>query len=162
MIITFKDLLASAIRPALKIIDLKESPESLVMIFAIGLQESAFALRRQMNNGPAASFWQFEKGGGVRGVLQHSASKDKAIVLCAARGVLPDSQSVWQVMLTDDVMGAGMARLLLLTDPKPIPKISDTQGAWNYYERNWRPGKPHPAKWPAYHNQAVEFVNSLN
>ncbi len=34
------------------------------------------------------------------------------------------------------------ARLLLWTDAKPLPAIGDEQGAWDYYLRNWRPGKP--------------------
>lgn len=161
MITTFDKLLATAIRPALSILKLPETPEALVMLFAIGLQESAFAARRQMNNGPAASFWQFEKGGGVRGVLRHPVSRDGAVRLCSALNCLPDEQRVWQTMFHDDTLGAGMARLLLLTDPRPLPKPGDVAGAWAYYERNWRPGKPHPAKWPGYHAQAVAFVNSL-
>ena len=155
---TFDEITKRAILPALKILGMPLTPEAHVMLLAIGLQESAFAVRRQMGNGPAASFWQFERGGGVRGVLRHKASRDGAIKLCSAAQVLPDEQHVWQAMLYDDVLGAGMARLLLLTDPKPLPALSDSDGAWAYYERNWRPGKPHPAKWPGYHAQAVAFV----
>lgn len=162
MIITFPGLLDAAIRPALSIIKVGESPKSLAMLFAIGLQESEFEVRRQHNNGPAASFWQFERGGGVRGVLRHPASRDKAVTLCGACGVPPDEQRVWQAMLHDDVLGAGMARLLLLTDPKPLPELDDPMGALACYERNWRPGKPRPAKWPRNHAQAVAFVRALS
>jgi hypothetical protein len=47
------------------------SNEAIVMLLAIGLQESRFQHREQIG-GPAVSFWQAEKSGGmVRGVLNH-------------------------------------------------------------------------------------------
>ncbi len=150
------DVLELAYLPAIAIIGVKDSPQARVMMLSIGLQESRFQYRRQMGNGPAKSFWQFERGGGVLGVLNHPASKGKAADLCRARGVAPDSMYVWNKMEFDDVLGAGLARLLLLTDPKPLPRIDDTQGAWAYYVNNWRPGKPHIGTWPACHDAAVK------
>lgn len=129
-----------------------------VMLLAIGQQESAFEHRVQMGNGPARSFWQFERGGGVKGVLQHPASKVFAAALCRSRDVPATAQEVWARMAADDVLGCGMARLLLLTDPAPLPALTQRDMAWAYYERNWRPGKPHPEKWPAYHALAVAAV----
>ena len=68
------DVVEKAIRPALAALPARmRSREAVVMLLAIGLQESLFKYRRQMANGPARGFWQFEKMGGVAGVLQHRA-----------------------------------------------------------------------------------------
>ena len=63
----------SMIDPALLLLPAKmESPQAVVMLLAIGLQESRFEYRRQMGNGPAKSFWQAEQGGGmVTGLLRY-------------------------------------------------------------------------------------------
>lgn len=131
-----------------------DSVQARQMLLAIGLQESKFLYRRQLGNGPAASFWQFEKGGGVKGVMTHPTSSAIARDVCAARGVLFDQTAVWLAMQTDDVLGCCFARLLLLTDPAPLPSVIDAAGGWRYYERNWRPGKPHRETWDAYWSAA--------
>jgi len=40
----------------------------------------------------------------------------------------------------DDVYAAGMARLLLWTDPKALPALNRPNDAFEYYLRTWRPG----------------------
>lgn len=52
--------------PALKLLPSMDSVRARMMLLAIGLQESRFEHRRQLGNGPARGFWQFESGGGVR------------------------------------------------------------------------------------------------
>lgn len=152
---TLDQIISDAYLPALALIGVADSRPARVMVLTIGLQESRFKYRRQMGNGPAKSFWQFERGGGVKGVLTHPASKVKALALCAARKVPPEALAVWNAMEFDDVLGAGMCRLLLLTDPKPLPAVDDAPRAWDYYLRTWRPGKPHRATWDDLHAQAV-------
>lgn len=152
------EIIQDAYLPAIDLIGVSDTPQARVMMLAIGLQESRFLYRRQIGNGPATGFWQFERGGGVKGVLNHQASKYKAHDLCKARGVDPVSQNVWAQLETDDVLAAGFARLLLLTDPRALPAINQTQAAWDCYLRNWRPGKPHPQTWQTCHNQAREAV----
>ena len=110
------------------------------MLLAIGLQESRFEHRRQMSNGPARSFWQMERGGGVHGVLTHRASAACAKVICAHQGVEPADQAVWEAIEHDDVLAACLARLLLYTDPARLPALGDEAGAWDLYLRTWRPG----------------------
>ena len=44
-----------------------DTPDARVLLLAIGLQESKFSHRLQIG-GPARGYWQFEQGGGVRGV----------------------------------------------------------------------------------------------
>lgn len=149
------------IRPALAWLPSKmNTVEARVMLGAIGYQESEFEHRRQMGNGPARSFWQMERGGGVVGVLTHAASSELALMACKWRGVRASSQDVWEAIEHDDVLGAIFARLLLFTDPRPLPKLADVDGAWAYYVRNWRPGKPHPDKWPGNHAKAFNFYKA--
>lgn len=131
-----------------------DSPEARRMLEVIGLQESRFEHRHQIN-GPAVSFWQFELGGGIVGVLTHPASKSFAIATCAILGVPPTPGAVYAAMVHDDLLGCAFARLLLYTDSKPLPELGDVDGSWNYYERNWRPGQPHPETWPGLYAQAA-------
>lgn len=133
-----------------------DSAPARVMLLAIGLQESGLQLRRQMGNGPARGLWQFEKGGGVRGVLTHDSTFAHARSLCEARGVQIAPAPIWNAMEADDILAAGFARLLLWSDPKPLPE--DAGGGWNLYLRTWRPGKPHPETWPKYFEMAKVAV----
>ncbi len=71
-------IITNAVQPALQIIGVRDTPEGRLMLLAIGLQESRFEHRRQLGNGPARGFWQFEAGGGVKGVMTHLASRDDA------------------------------------------------------------------------------------
>lgn len=148
-------MINSGVEEALSILPSSmDSKESRVMLAAIGLQESRFLHRKQIG-GPARGYWQFERGGGVHGVLNHRSSKPHAIVLCHARGVKPANQDVYQTLASDDILAAGFARLLLWTDPNPLPAIGDAAPAWDYYIRNWRPGKPHRHTWDALYAEAV-------
>lgn len=146
----------NAISPALRELPPRmTSLEALVMLFAIGLQESGFTARRQYGNGPARGFWQFEEGGGVHGVLTHPASRDLALVAVGERA------DPWAALETDDVLAATFARLLLWTDAKPLPKTDNPWGAWDYYLRTWRPGKPHPETWMGHHAESVMAAMEL-
>lgn len=91
--------------------------------------------------GPARGIWQFEKGGGVRGVLTHPSTKSAAVAACKALGVKPTEEGVFAALPgTVDVIDAVFARLLYWSDPRPLPTLGDSEGAWQYYLRNWRPG----------------------
>lgn len=135
-----------------------DSPQARALMLAIGLQESGFTTRRQVN-GPARGYWQFELGG-VRAVWAHHLSMEPLRLLCRALDVNFDPNSIYPALETNDVLAAGVARLLLFTDAAPLPELSDEQGAWNYYQRNWRPGKPRPQDWPPNHAAAMAEVQS--
>ena len=139
-----------------------DSKEARVMLYAIGLQESRFTHRAQVidggGKGPARGYWQFERGGGVRGVLRHPASKFWMHSVCNARNVPAQETSVWLAMETDDVLAAAAARLLLFTDPSKLPAIGEQSEALRYYLRNWRPGTPHPRTWPECYETALKAV----
>ena len=158
-----KMIISSAIAPALSLLPGRmDTPAAHVMLLAIGLQESRFVHRRQIG-GPARGFWQFEKGsrasrGGVWGVYLHPSSKDHLAALCKARSVACDPDAIYAALEYDDVLAAGVARLLLWTDPKALPPVGDADAGLALYLRTWRPGRPHPQTWPDLYRQAAAEV----
>lgn len=140
------------------------SPRARALMLKIGLQEGRLYHRDQITAGtqflgPALSVWQFERGG-VRGVLMHDATKAMARKLAAARGVPATIDGVWEAMLTDDILGAGMTRLNLYWHRRPLPPIHDCWESWQYYLECWRPGKPHPETWPDFHEEVVAYLTA--
>ncbi len=165
---TLKTITQTAITPALSLLPAPmDSPRARVMLLAIGLQESRFKHRRQLvgdppkPTGPAKSFWQAERGGGmVAGLLNYRDHRVRkmALSLCKARNVEPTTLAVWNAIEHDDVLACGLARLLLWTDPHPLPGLNDPDAAWDLYLTTWRPGKPHRHTWDEFHAQAVNEV----
>lgn len=156
MMMTPDRLLATGILPALSelsnLAGIHDTPEARRMLLTIGLQETGLRHRRQVSasgreDGPAASFWQFERGGGCRGVLTHKATAAPMRAMCALYNVEPTENGLWEAMRYQDVIAAAAARLLLFTLPAPLP-IQAGSG-WQQYLTAWRPGKPHPASWAA-------------
>jgi len=142
-----------------------DTPEARVLLTAIALQESGLAHRwqivdpsRPQMKGPARGLLQFERTGGCVGVLAHPASRYWMHSVCRARGIEPMPTDLWSALERDDVLAAAAGRLLLFTDPKRLPEIDDEATAWSYYTRVWRPGKPHPDRWPANHRLAQEAI----
>ena len=148
--------LTLAINPALRLLpDRMTSRDARVMLLAIALQESRLQYRAQIR-GPARGYWQFERGGGVAGVLGHSASKPHIEEICRQLDVPARAGDCYIAIECNDVLAAAFARLLLWTLPYPLP--TDTDRAWQQYIDAWRPGKPHPATWPALYAQAQEIA----
>lgn len=135
--------------------------EAVIQLYAIGLQESRFLHRRQLVGkppkpvGPAKGFWQFERGGGCIGVINHASSRPHMQRICKERDIDFTSAALWDAIEFDDVLAAAAARLLLWTDPGALPARGDVDGAWDCYVRTWRPGKPHRATWDAFYAQAM-------
>jgi hypothetical protein len=136
-------------------------PGAEAMMIAIGLQESRFVHRDQVvpgkpagSVGPATGHWQFERNGGVAGVMQHPKSSPIARAVVDASGIAWDRETIWRVFATQagDELAAAFARLLLFTDPAALPeaRVENAEQAWAYYLRNWRPGKPHRATWDGF------------
>ena len=147
------------------------SPQAELMLLAVGLQESELKHRRQHGNGPARSLWQGEQSGGmVAGLLgfHNQDVQDLARGLCAVRGVPAQPRAVWEAIEHDDVLAAGLARLLLFTDPARLPGLGDEEDAWQLYLRTWRPGAfirgtaakraELRQKWAKNYAQALEVV----
>ena len=124
-----------------------DTPAARVLMLAICGQEADFHHRWQVFDrarpeamGAARGLYQFERGGGVRGVLTHERSRSYALVVCAERGVKPTMDAVYQTLHADDVLAGAFARLLLWTDPRALPAVGEVEAAWQMYLRNWRPG----------------------
>lgn len=132
-----------------------DTPVAITMLLAIGLQESRMTHRRQIG-GPARGLWQFESGGGVRGVLSHAASKPHISAVLRTMAYGETQEIAFAAIEHNDVLACVFARLLLWTHPKALPQAGDPQYAWEYYLSTWRPGKPHRATWDAFYEQAWE------
>jgi hypothetical protein len=127
-------------------------PEANRILIAIAMQESGdFRSRYQVlntgNAGAARGWWGFEKGGGVHGVMTHQATRELARRLCEDCAIHWDLGAIWRALEGHDPLAVGFSRLLLWSDPHPLPVTADA--AWECYRsRLWRPGKPHPDEWP--------------
>jgi hypothetical protein len=154
---------ATTIRPGLNLLAAAVDGPHLVsawasiMLGAVALQESGQRDRYQVLSdgrpGAARGFWQFEAGGGVRGVMRHARTQELAQRLCAWVQVRWDEAAIWRALEGHDGLAVGFARLLLLSDPYPMPRTA--ADGWACYLRTWRPGKPHPAAWAKHWERAT-------
>ena len=145
------------------IIDTPRSKSADVLLLAIAGQESNWTYRYQLSSrpgrkGPARGFWQFEKNGGVAGIMTHPETSKAAKRLVNYIDIPWNRTDIWLQLEYDDRLAVGFARLLLWTDPKPL--ATSARSGWSYYKRNWRPGKPHPKKWPLLWSQSFKTVYS--
>lgn len=151
--------LEHVIAPALATLPARmNSTAARVMLLAIALQESGLRARVQSGGGPARGLWQFERGGGCAGVLRHEASRDLAHSLCEEAGIEPSASALHAALMFDDLLACRMARLLLWTDPEPLPV--DRLGGWRLYIRVWKPGKERVTTWPNHFDKARDVVVS--
>lgn len=140
----FRDV---ALRPALRLLPpAMTSIEAEAILLAIALQESRLVYRKQIL-GPARGYLQFERNGGVMGVLSHPKTYRHAAALCAALDVQANASAVYEALIYQDVLAAGFGRLLLWTVPGRLPTRDEADRAWSQYIAGWRPGKPHPQTW---------------
>lgn len=167
-----KQILTNVIDPALKKLashGIPVSDAARAMLYAIGLQESILRIRYQKTQSGegkshARGLWQFESGGGVAGVLGHKSTaaiaKHYANLHVGPTGSTVNQHAVWATLEFDDTLACIFARLLLYSDANPLPPpvAASQQAAWDYYIRNWRPGKPHADKWSANWKAALEAI----
>lgn len=157
-------LMATGIAPGLAELALHGIPDSVLarrFLLAIALQESSLRHRRQLvsggeENGPAVSFWQFEKMGGCLGVLSHDSTAKRMTRICMDYNVAATPGGLWEAMRYNDVVAAIAARLLVYTLPSALPATE--QDGWAQYIKAWRPGKPHQKTWPANWHAASTAV----
>ncbi len=126
-----------------------------VLVMTIAGQESHWQYRRQLG-GPARSYWQFEKFGGVAGLFSVTPRQLRAV--CDVLDIPYDIGIVYEAMAWNDTLACNMARLLLWSDPAPLPPVGDKAGSWNYYLRLWLPGLPHPETWDARYGQSLSAM----
>lgn len=134
--------------------------EARAMLIAIGLQESRFLHRKQIG-GPAHGFWQFEQGGGVRGVrgliFRNTNTKAMSKEVLAKIGYGDaTTEERYEAIVHNDILACLFARMLLWSHPAALPKRGEPGEAWDYYLWTWRPGRPHRETWNAFYRQAWE------
>lgn len=105
-------------------------------LLAIALQESGLVHRVQVR-GPARGFFQFEISG-----CQEALRLDRENFLAGYT-----ARTLYDVLPQEECVMVVAARLLLRRHPDPLPKLPEY--GWKQYMSLWRPGKPHPDRWPA-------------
>lgn len=133
-----------------------DSVQARAMLLAIGLQETEFLHRTQMNSGPARGLWQFERAGGVTEVLTSFPEIVKPI--CQLLLYEPKAAIVHPALRDNDVLACVFARLLLWKDPRTMPESNNPTKGWKIYLAQWRPGMPHADSWAMNFRQAWEIV----
>ena len=140
--------------PALRMLPMMmDSPEARLMLAAIALQESGLRFRKQIR-GPARGWWQFEEIA-VREVAQHRSSTKHYHTTCELLEFDAHTKMMHEAIAYNDTMAFVIARLFLWRVPEALPAVGDEDGAWRQYVRTWRPGKPHPQRWPALYQRAM-------
>jgi len=160
-------LLRTAIIPALAALapyGIRDGADARRILLAIAIQESGLRHRRQVGvggaeTGPASSFWQFEAGGGCKGVLSHSLTAQRMRELCNDFNVTPTPQGLWEAMRYQDIVAAIAARLLIYTLPQQLATTAEE--GWAQYLAAWRPGKPHLSTWAGAWATATETVKEI-
>lgn len=135
-----------------------DTPEARAQLLAIGLQESRFEHRVQLPNGPAHSFWQFEKAGGVRGVIGHPSTRLVLLPVLHVLSYSAEEDECYAAIVHNDVLACVFARLLLWSVPGALPGPQQAEKAWQYYLQGWRPGKPHRETWDQLYQEAWRTV----
>ena len=125
-------------------------------LIAIAMQESRFDERRQIG-GPARGFWQFEMAG-IRGVLNHKASKPLITAVLDRLDYPHDPMTSYTAIEHNDVLAFAYARCLLWTLPDPLPLQHEAQEGWEQYISGWRPGRPHRQSWDKFFNEAWKMA----
>lgn len=139
------------------------SERATAMLLAIGAQESRFLYRRQ-THGPARGFWQFERDGGITGVMQHPRTRGPlATALTELRyaRVIDDPHALHDVVEHNDIVACVFARLLLWTLPSALPTRDEPGRGWDQYLNAWRPGKPHRETWTSYFVEAWARIDQI-
>jgi len=155
---TPQTVLAKVIVPALALLPaLYDSPAARVQLLATAMQESGLRTRVQDGNGPARGLWQCEQP--VFGLLLgNTASASQVRALCQSRAIAVWPADMYFAAQTDDLFACCVARLILWCDPHPLPDLGDADDAWVCYQKNWGPGKPRLADWPANYSAALAAV----
>lgn len=156
-----QDALNIVIVPGLKLLHPNmDSRPARAMLLTIGQQEGdRFTARRQYQDGPARSFYQFERGGGVAGVLQHRATKNIISNVLDRLQYNDHSPEYCHAAIEhNDALATVFARLLLYTLPAELPERGEHMYSWSQYLSAWRPGHPRRDKWDEYYDLAWAAV----
>lgn len=146
--------------------------DAKVQLYATSVQENPTRAPRQIIKkdgklqpiGPAAGDYQFEKTGGIRGLINFKSARVQQMLVgvCKARKVAVTVDALFDAIQVDPVLAAALARLLYFTDAGALPEAGAEQYAWEVYLRTWRPGayerdpKGLRAKWSNSYAEAMK------
>ncbi len=152
--------LENYVLPGLSLLPTKmDTLKARAHLLAIGFQESGFENRKQIG-GPARGFWQFERGGGIHGVLTHPSTSAIITDVCKRLVVPADIDICYGLVAYHDALACCFARLLLWTLPRPLPGKDDVEEAWSQYIMAWGPGKPRKETWERCYRSAWTMVET--
>jgi len=148
------DFLARAIEPGLALLPPNMGADAArVMLMAIAGQETNWSERRQIPAGQALGYWQFQQDGTVGLMDKLPALTQSVLDTCDLQ-----QSEAWEALQYNDAVACAFARLLLWSHPAPLPAIGDQAGAWAYYRRLWKPGRPDAKRWLSAYPIAVSTV----
>lgn len=130
------------------------SDQARVALMAIAGQETNWAARTQIG-GPARGYWQFEPNG-VNAVSAHPKTIGLVASVLSTLDLI--GAPIYTVIQYNDPLACVMARLLLWADPDALPSTEDADGCFEYYVRNWKPGKPDDSRWGDIYATACSTV----
>ena len=129
-----------AVDPALSLLpESARTDEARAFLISIALQETQLKRRRQMADGPAHSYFQFEPGT-VELLWNHATTKKAAHDVCRTLDIAETWLGVFSAMEFHDILACFFARLLLLTVPRELPAKGDAEEGWSQYIWSFRPG----------------------
>ena len=118
----------------------------VVLMLATAGVESGWQDVPQADGGPGRSFFQFEPET-CYDVLHNRATDVRAIKVCVALHIQPNSVAVYADLIGNTRLSVGFARLDYWANPAPIPHAEDAGAQYKYYLDTWQPGAPSPARW---------------
>ena len=129
------------------------------MLLAIAGQESNWEHRWIEADSLVRGYWQFAPPH-VKDVMTRNTSRGTANEMLGKLGM--DTRVVYEVhryIATNDILACSFARLFLWNDSEPLPQVDEDE-MWDYYLRNWRPGKPSRERWRSVWQQARDVMIS--
>ena len=156
------DALQVVIYPGLALLPKQmSSPAAIVMLLTIGMQESRFIHRRQIG-GPARGFYQFEKKGGVAGVLLHHHRTSPLIRDALDRLQYDfDLDTSYNAIEHNDALATVYARLLLWTLPDTLPQKTNMNDPGNNTLRHGDQGNHIDKLGMNFINKHGSFLNNV-
>jgi len=151
--VTPAEFAARILLPSAARFPFRDSPEARALLLAIAGQESAWMSRFQFG-GPARGWWQFESEA-VADLMNRPTTCLTLKGFCAEQFIPWDAGDLFEAVAWHDPLAYALARLLLWTDPAPLPAVGDRIGALMCYDRLWRPGKPDATRWTSRYAEAL-------
>ena len=139
------------VRPVVEELKWPQAPERELLLVAIAIQESKLKDRKQLPFGPALSLWQIEPKTAVDCLKRCMRALElwKELVIAGA---------LEYHLIHNDLAACAVAAGILRITPGKLPEVGDENGAWEYYQKAWRPGKPGPERWNGSYTKALDVM----